>query len=208
MARLVVKSLHTHHIGPISLTIDSGQCVAILGQSGSGKTLMLRAIADLDPHTGNILLDNKPCDLFAPPQWHKEVGFLCAKPLWWHDTVGEHFTFVSNPKLEQNLTQWLMQLNLANDIMSWSTRRLSTGEQQRLALLRLLINQPKALLLDEPSASLDNENTDSMELLIKQYQQERHTAIVWVTHDISQAQRVADQIYRLDQGALNRFNKK
>ncbi len=199
--------MHTHHIGPISLVIKSGQCVAILGQSGSGKTLMLRAIADLDPHKGNVLLDGKPSEMIAPPQWHKQVGFLCAKPLWWHDTVGEHFiSCTSNAQLAPHVNQWLAQLNLAKDVMSWPTRQLSTGEQQRLALLRLLNNQPKVLLLDEPSASLDRDNTLSMEKLIHRYQQEHQTAIVWVTHDVTQAQRVATQIYQLEQGSLSQVD--
>jgi len=202
LAQLAIESLSTHHIGPISFTVDEGQCAAILGQSGSGKTLMLRAIADLDPHKGEVFLDGKPSDRFQPPQWHKEVGLLCAKPLWWHDTVGEHFTLADNPQMEHCLIQWLTQLNLVNDIMSWPIQRLSTGEQQRLALLRLLMNQPKVLLLDEPSASLDEKNTKSVEVLIKQYQQERHTAIVWITYDIKQAQCVADHIYNLEQGSL------
>jgi len=202
LAQLAIESLSTHHVGPISLTIDEGQCAAILGQSGSGKTLMLRAIADLDPHKGDVFLDGKPSDRFQPPQWHKEVGLLCAKPLWWHDTVGEHFTLANDPQMEHCLSQWLSQLNLVNDIMSWPIQRLSTGEQQRLALLRLLMNQPKVLLLDEPSASLDEKNTDRVEVLIKQYQRERQTAILWITHDIKQAQRVADHIYNLEQGSL------
>ena len=163
---------------------------------------MLRAIADLDPHKGDVFLDGKPSDRFQPPQWHKEVGLLCAKPLWWHDTVGEHFTLANDPQMEHCLSQWLSQLNLVNDIMSWPIQRLSTGEQQRLALLRLLMNQPKVLLLDEPSASLDEKNTDRVEVLIKQYQRERQTAILWITHDIKQAQHIADHIYNLEQNSL------
>lgn len=168
---------------------------------------MLRAIADLDPHKGEVLLDNRACDSFQPSLWHQEVGFLCAKPLWWHDIVGDHFSIAGNPDGKQKLNRLLDQLNLANDIMSWSIQRLSTGEQQRLALLRLLAKEPKVLLLDEPSASLDNENIHSMEILINQIRQQQHIAVIWVTHDITQARRVADHIYRLDQGELSRYRQ-
>ncbi len=108
-----------------------------------------------------------------------------AKSAWWFDTVGEHF--------QQYESSWLTVLGFDDDVMGWTVSRLSSGEQQRLSLIRVLQNRPQALLLDEPTASLDPENTRRMEDLIAQYQNSQRCAVLWVTHDKAQAARVASR---------------
>jgi ABC-type iron transport system FetAB ATPase subunit len=81
--------------------------------------------------------------------------------------------------------------------MQWQVSRLSTGEKQRLALARALMNQPRVLLLDEPTASLDAANTQVVEALIAGYRRDSGTAVLWVSHDAEQAARVADRQLQL-----------
>ena len=75
----------------VSLRIEPGQTVSIVGPSGSGKSLLLRAIADLDPHDGEAWVGAQARSGMTPPEWRRRVGLLPAEASWWADTVGEHF---------------------------------------------------------------------------------------------------------------------
>jgi ABC-type iron transport system FetAB ATPase subunit len=119
---------------------------------------------------------------------------LPAESQWWFDTVGEHF-FDFNE-------EWLGRLGLTKEAMGWDVSRLSTGERQRLALVRLLANDPVALLLDEPTASLDVANVGEVEKIIGEYRRDNDAAVLWVTHDPEQAKRVADRRFEISPKGL------
>ena len=185
MATLSIQNLAFQQRGPFSFQIQPNECVSLTGPSGAGKTLLLRAIADLDPHQGEVLIDDKPCSAIPAPQWRRLVGLLPAKSVWWFDTVGEHF--------QRHDIKWLNAVGFDEDVMGWVVSRLSSGEQQRLSVLRMLQNQPQALLLDEPTANLDPENIAGVEQLINDYREEQQCAVIWVSHDREQARRVASR---------------
>ena len=96
----------------------------------------------------------------------------------------------------------LAALGFEPDVQSWSISRLSSGERQRLALLRLLANQPMVLLLDEPTANLDGANAERVESLIRRFQDATGAAVLWVSHDAAQGRRVADRALEIRDGAL------
>lgn len=187
MNRLVADSVRTHAGGPYSFAVTRGECLALAGPSGCGKTLLLRALADLDPAEGSVALDGTPREQFPAPQWRRRVAWLPAESQWWQDTVVEHFAG-TDLTLRQPLLQ---QLGFGTDVFSWRIERLSTGEKQRLALFRLLLNEPSVLLLDEPTAALDRENVRRAEGVIDSYRQTSGAAVVWVSHDPEQAARIA-----------------
>ncbi len=194
MNRLDIQQLQIRHIGPIDLTIGPGECVVLTGPSGAGKTLLLRSVADLVPHTGKICLGDIICDETPPPQWRKKVALLPSESRWWYDIVGEHFS-----RFDKNQ---LVCLGFEEDVMTWDVRRLSSGEKQRLAILRLLINQPDVLLLDEPTSNLDAANIKRVETLFMEEKATRNTSLLWVSHDEAQAERVADRHFRLAENRL------
>ena len=163
--------------------------MGLTGPSGAGKSLLLRAIADLDPHEGMVRLDGTEATRFKPGEWRKKVGLLPAESQWWYDTVGEHFRNTSPEKFAQ--------LGFPPEVIHWQVSRLSSGEKQRLALLRLLENRPLVLLLDEPTANLDRKHTARVEAVIKSYQHDTRAPILWVGHDPEQLERVADRVLEI-----------
>ncbi|MGD8526327.1 MAG: ATP-binding cassette domain-containing protein [Thioalkalispiraceae bacterium] len=185
---LTLKDFSVNHLAPINMTIEAGECITISGPSGSGKSLLLRALADLIPHQGEAYFQGQACSSVVATQWRTQVGLLPAESSWWQEQVGEHFV--------QRCDEKIKALGFTTDVYNWSVSRCSTGERQRLALLRLLCLQPKVLLLDEPTASLDQENVAAVEALIRDYLQQGG-AVIWVSHDPQQVQRVATRHYQI-----------
>jgi ABC-type iron transport system FetAB ATPase subunit len=189
---LELDRLQRPAIGPVSLAVAAGECVCISGPSGAGKSQLLRAIADLDPHAGEVRLAGTPVNSVAPPEWRRQVGLLPPESCWWLPRVSDHF----------NTRVPLAEVGLGESILEQPVARLSSGEKQRLALLRLLANQPRVLLLDEPTANLDPENTRRVEAVIAAYRAARGAAVIWVSHDREQAARVCDRHYVTVAGTL------
>jgi len=184
---LQVRDLRTNLLKPATLSLSAGECITVQGPSGAGKTLLLRAIADLDPNEGLVCLDGRDRSTIPGPEWRRLVGYVPAEPGWWADTVGGHFS------------EWTAALALVRDLgfpeeaKAWPITRLSTGERLRLALIRALMVRPKVLLLDEPTAALDPASVAAVESLIAARIQ-AGLAVLWVTHDAEQAKRIAHRL--------------
>lgn len=194
MGGLTLKQFQSPLLEPVDLHIPAGRCTTLSGPSGSGKSRLLRALADLDPHQGEAWIDDHEMASFSGPAWRRQVGLLAAESAWWFEMVGDHFPGTD--------TRLLSLLDLANEAMQWEVSRLSSGERQRLALARLLYNNPRVLLLDEPTANLDQKNIDRVEGLIAQWRQQHQTAVLWVTHDPDQQQRVGEQAWQIADGRI------
>jgi ABC-type iron transport system FetAB ATPase subunit len=191
---LQVRDLRRPMLGPLSFEVHAGECVCISGPSGTGKSQLLRAIADLDPHEGEVWLEGEPARSIKPHRWRNRVGLLPPESHWWLPTPGGHFAD------EVNLPAG--ELGLADDIMDTPVERLSSGEKQRLALLRLLANRPRVLLLDEPTANLDPANTARAEAMITRFRESTGAAVIWISHDPDQVARVGCRALRLADGRL------
>jgi ABC-type multidrug transport system ATPase subunit len=191
---LKADKLGVHALRGVNLELPPGQCVGLTGPSGAGKTLLLRALADLDPHEGEMWLDGVAAEAIEVCQWRRQVGLLPAESAWWHDTVGPHFKNVDD--------QLLAALGFGSEVLEWQIAKLSSGERQRLALLRLLVHQPKVLLLDEPTANLDADNIQRAESLLDAYRSDHQAAILWVSHDQEQLHRTCSTIYTIQKGRL------
>ena len=194
MAQLHIKKLQCLHIGPVDVTVDAGQCISVSGPSGAGKSILLKAIIDLIPNTGEASFGDMKREQMRASDWRKTVGLLPAESFWWCNRVGQHF-----PVLNEQQHGWFKLLGFDESVLNWELARCSTGERQRLALLRLLCNEPKALLLDEPTANLDRDSATKVEQIIAAYQQQHCCPVIWVSHDQQQARRVAQEHYILEQ---------
>jgi ABC-type multidrug transport system ATPase subunit len=196
-ARLSVRGLRSRFGGPFDFDLLAGECVAIQGPSGAGKSVLLRMLADLDPHEGEILVDGQPCSAMPAPAWRARVVYQAAEPAWWEASAGEHFTAAPRSFVEAAMTA----LNLAPALLDTEIERLSTGERQRLALVRSLAGQPRVLLLDEPTAALDPASVARAETLLASRLADG-MAVLIVTHSAEQAQRLADRVFHLEDGKL------
>jgi len=192
---LLVRDLRTNILKPASLALAAGGCIAVKGPSGAGKTLLLRAIADLDPNQGVVSLEGRDRSTIPGPEWRRLVGYVPAEPGWWTETVGEHFDDWSAAAAV------LTNLGFPEGAKSWPIARLSTGERLRLALVRALIIRPKVLLLDEPTAALDAASVAAVESLIAS-RLSAGLAVLWVTHDAAQAGRIARRQLVVEAGSV------
>jgi ABC-type multidrug transport system ATPase subunit len=191
---LRIKRLATKLIGPISFDVAAGECLALMGPSGAGKSLLLRAIVDLDPSTGNVMVGVHARDGMPASEWRKRVALVPAESGWWTDRVRDHFPAKSDAM------ELIGKLGLAG-AFEWEVGRLSTGERQRLALARALCRGPEVLLLDEPTASLDDHATGLVEDLIRECCG-NGMALLLVTHDRKQAERTAKRLLRMSDGRI------
>ncbi len=194
MAALQLRQLQVGSLKPIDLDIKAGECVCISGASGTGKTRLLRAIVDLDPHEGDARINDESCTAMCAHRWRRRVGYLPAESQWWGETVKEHFTPRARPAYAA--------VGFTSGIATRKVAELSTGERQRLAMLRLLANAPEVLLLDEPTSGLDAVTRSKVERLIAAYRRRHKAAVLWVSHDSTQIRRVADRHLHLQGGAL------
>ena len=192
---LQIRDLRTNLLQLASLSLSTGECIAVQGPSGAGKTLLLRAIADLDPNEGLVCLDGHDRSILAGPEWRRLVGYVPAEPGWWADTVGEHFNEWTAA------LPFVRELGFPDEAKAWPISRLSTGERLRPALIRALMVQPKVLLLDEPTAALDAASVAAVESLIAT-RVRAGLAVLWVTHDAEQARRIARRLLVVKAGQL------
>lgn len=194
-ALLAVRGLTRPGLEPVSFALQGGEAIHISGASGAGKTLLLRAVADLDPSDGEVRLDGVERAELSPPAWRRAVRYVAAEPAWWTDVVAEHF---SAPR---DARERAADLGLEAGVFDKAVAGLSTGERQRLALLRALENEPKVLLLDEPTAALDAESTRSVAELLERALHGR-AGLVVVAHDPYLADRLGGQRFKMTDGRL------
>lgn len=194
-----MRGLRSRFGGPLDFDLQAGECVAIQGPSGAGKSVLLRMLADLDPHEGEVLLDGQSNSAMPAPAWRAKVVYQAAEPAWWEASAGAHFTAAQRGFVEQAMAA----LNLAPSLLDTEIERLSTGERQRLALIRSLARAPRVLLLDEPTAALDPDGVARAEALLAAQLADGMTLLI-VTHSADQARCLAQRVFHLEQGKLSK----
>lgn len=199
----------------INLKIASGELVCLVGPSGSGKTTLIKMLNRLlDASSGEILLDGKNILEQAIVPLRLNMGYVLQQiALFPHMTIFENITLMLElKKIPKNqwlplAKEWLTKVDLdPEQFLSRYPHELSGGQQQRIGIVRALISSPKILLMDEPFSALDPLNRRQLQDLIKQLQQELGLTIIFVTHDMSEAKRIADKIALLHEGKLVQYD--
>ena len=183
---LDVRGLAGAYFAAVDLQLEAGVLLCLFGASGSGKSQFLRALVDLELHRGEVFLHGVEQQQMAAHVWRRKLAYLPAESGWWAVRVGQHFA--TQPSCDE-----LASLGLDATILAREVDGISSGERQRLGLLRLLVQRPQVILLDEPSANLDPDSTLKMEQVVRAYLHETQAAAIWVSHDPLQRERIADR---------------
>lgn len=192
---LRIDKLKAGRLPPLSFSVSEGECLAVEGPSGSGKTTLLRAIADLDPATGQVFLDGAERSEMSAPEWRRKVCYCSAEPAWWTASARDALPKEARRGFDDKgrgtrLSRLLASLALDQALLDRPIGTLSTGERQRMAIVRALAGDPKVLLLDEPTGALDLASAGLVEELIR-FVLLSGKAVVVVSHDVRQVERLA-----------------
>jgi tungstate transport system ATP-binding protein len=192
----------------VSLDVDEGDVLGIIGPSGAGKTSLLRCIDMLDrPDAGSITFDGK--DLWAGDRLatQRSMAMVFQKPQPFSMSVYDNIAYglrlrhVSRENIDRAVTDALELLDMAGKERQYA-KSLSGGEAQRLAFARAYVLKPKLLLLDEPTANLDPANASIMERAIRDINKRYGTTVILVTHNMHQARRLASHTAFMMDGQL------
>jgi sulfate transport system ATP-binding protein len=198
----------------VSLTVPTGELVALLGPSGSGKTSLLRIIAGLErAERGQVLFEGE--DATALHVRHRGVGFVFQHyALFRHMSVFENVAFglrvrprsrrPSEPEIRRRVSD-LLRLVQLDWLADRHPSQLSGGQRQRVALARALAVEPKVLLLDEPFGSLDARVRQELRRWLRRLHDEIRVTSVFVTHDQEEALEVADRVVVMNQGRVEQI---
>jgi putative ABC transport system ATP-binding protein len=194
------------------LDLESGDRLALVGPTGSGKSLILRALALLDPvDSGEVFWRGLLVPDADVPSYRRQVTYLQQRSPLVPGTVEENlrvpFDLQERNRLpfpRDEALHLLETFGAGEDFLAKKGANLSGGERQIVGLLRAFLAQPTVLLLDEPTASLDRDSAASVEALVLAWQAEAPDSrtYLWVSHDPEQVVRVADRALKLARGRL------
>lgn len=200
-------------IRQMSLGVHKGDQIAIVGPTGSGKSLFLRSLAILDEiQEGEIRFRGVAIKDRQIPNFRSQVVYLQQRPVLIEGTVEANLKFALNFQVNQHKPQDISAvLNLLNvferpeEFLHRHSSLLSGGEGQIVALLRALILSPQVLLLDEPTSALDQQTAKQFEEIIFTWMETSQLtpAFVWITHDQNQSRRIANQIMKFPAGEIS-----
>ena len=196
----------------LSLEIAEGKITCLLGDSGSGKTTILRLIAGLEkPTNGEILIADRVVTkenkiLIAPSQ--RAIGFIFQDlALWSHMSVYENIAFGLKLKKSKNIESKVVDILEFFGIKQYKQsypNQISGGQQQLVAIARSLVLKPKILLMDEPLTNLDIHLKEKMRNQIKALSDTFHVTIIYVTHDHKEAFSLADEVFMVENGKISK----
>lgn len=191
----------------ITGSFRKNKITALIGPSGAGKSSLLTLFNGLKPLTsGNIFIHGKSIQTYDPLHLRTTVGLAFQDAKMIPGTVRQNLALpltLQGDNLKKSTALHLLQLvQLDESILNRDVRHLSGGQAQRLSLARTLVNRPSILLLDEITASLDPHTTIEIQQLIMSIQRKYKTTIIWITHDLTEAKQVADDVWVMVDGRL------
>ena len=201
-------------VDDVNLNFEKGEFIAFIGTSGSGKTTTMRMINRMiEPTSGQILINGEDIAKIDPVELRRKIGYVIQQiGLMPHMTIRENIVLV--PKLlkwpedkRKEIADRLIKLvDLPNDFLERYPSELSGGQQQRIGVVRALAADQDIILMDEPFGALDPITREALQDLVKQLQQEMGRTIIFVTHDMDEALKLADRIVIMREGRVVQFD--
>ena len=211
----VSKEFKDHKVlSNINMTINDKELVAIIGASGCGKTTTLKMINRLiKPTSGEILIDGKNIDSFNKTELRRSIGYVIQQMgLFPHMTIKENIELIQKlekkdkAEIEANTKKLMKLMDLNDEYLSKYPTNLSGGQQQRVGVARALANNPKIILMDEPFSALDPITRVNLQDELVELHKKMDTTIVFVTHDMDEAIKIADRICIMKDGNIVQFD--
>jgi ABC-2 type transport system ATP-binding protein len=190
----------------ISFSVDSGQIVGLLGPNGAGKTTTLSMILGvLEPTSGSVSIDGLPLRTRRTAALERTNFAAVYAPLPGNLTVGENLRFFGLVYNLKNLNERIDTLLGQYDLVRFrdtKTGVLSSGEQTRVTLAKAMLNQPRLLLLDEPTASLDPSAARDIRTRIRDFVRKDNAGVLWTSHNMYEVEEVCDRVLFLSRGRI------
>jgi ABC-type sugar transport system ATPase subunit len=211
MPSIRLENIGKHICRNVELEIGDRELMVLLGPSGAGKTTLLNIIAGLTDYEGSVLFDNQPVDKL--PASRRGVGYLFQDLfLFPHLDVAANIAYGLKARkqphdgIKERVAE-LLQLMRISHLAGRYPKKLSGGEKQRVALARALALSPRVLLLDEPLSSLDTQTAKYLRTELKQLQKKLGITTIYVTHDLAEAEEMADRIAVIQEGQLQQVGR-
>ncbi|WP_339226300.1 betaine/proline/choline family ABC transporter ATP-binding protein [Oceanobacillus sp. FSL K6-2867] len=197
-------------VNSLNLTIEKGEFICFIGPSGCGKTTTMKMVNRLiDISDGAILVDGKNIKEQDPVELRRSIGYVIQQiGLMPHMTIRENIVLVgtllkwSKEKKDKRACELIKLVNLPDTYLDKYPHELSGGQQQRIGVLRALAANPPLILMDEPFGALDPITRDALQEEFKKLQRELNKTIVFVTHDMDEALKLADRIVIMKDGEI------
>lgn len=198
----------------ISLEVESGEFIAFIGTSGSGKTTALRMINRMIEATeGQITINGKDVRKMNPVELRRKIGYVIQQiGLMPHMTIKENIVLVpkllkwSQEKKEKKAKELIKLVDLPEEFLDRYPSQLSGGQQQRIGVVRALAAEQDVILMDEPFGALDPITRDTLQDLVKELQQKLGKTFIFVTHDMDEAIKLADKICIMSEGQVIQYD--
>lgn len=208
MRKVELRDIRNFVCQGTSLEVRPGELLVLLGPNGAGKTTLLNVIAGLVPYHGRVLFDEAPVD--AVPARERNVGYVFQDlVLFPHLNVVGNIAYGLHDRISKSKVtvrvQELLELLGISHLSARYPVKLSGGEKQRVALARALAPRPTILLLDEPFGHLDGRTAAFMRSELKSLQRDLGTTTVFVTHDLAEAEQIADRIAIIQAGMVEQI---
>jgi len=213
MEILNIKELYyevnnTNILKDINIDVDQGDCISIVGSSGSGKSTFLKLCADLMPISkGDIYYRGKNYKEYNPLDLRRKISYCIQAPHLFGEKVFENLEFPFTMRKEainnNRISELLERFNLDKGILDKDIKSLSGGEKQRIATARNLMYIPDILLLDESTSALDKVNAQVVERYIKDINKEGVT-VLWITHSLEQSEGIFNKRITLSEGRVEK----
>lgn len=201
-------------VDDLNLDIDKGEFICFIGPSGCGKTTTMKMINRLiDPTEGKIFIDDKDILQEDPVKLRRSIGYVIQQiGLMPHMTIRDNIVLVpkllkwSDEKKQERAKELIKLVDLPEEYLDRYPYELSGGQQQRIGVLRALAAEQNLILMDEPFGALDPITRDSLQEEFKNLQQELGKTIIFVTHDMDEALKLADRIVIMQAGKVVQFD--
>ncbi|WP_270789047.1 betaine/proline/choline family ABC transporter ATP-binding protein [Enterococcus diestrammenae] len=198
----------------VNLSFDQGEFICFIGTSGSGKTTCMRMINRMnEPTKGKILINDQDIQGFNPVELRRKIGYVIQNiGLIPHMTIRENITLVqrllkvSEVTRNETAEKMIDLVELPREMLDRYPSELSGGQQQRIGVVRALAADQDIILMDEPFGALDPITRDALQDLVKDLQERLGKTIVFVTHDMDEALKLANRIVIMSEGKVIQFD--